>query len=528
MANNKYFNFIGNVWDLLPLEDKNRMGETWAGYEQVFASVYQKIVENDLNVAIKDMQPYSTDRWLHYNFPIAERLSAYPTYTSTQDLSLGVNLVNRYIIKLRLDGVTTVEIDLRGRNPVTTTINEIVDKINHEFGFTFARTIYDNTIIQLVSRTQIPSGSIEILPPSDPSRDATEFVFGIENSNLPVKFPEYPHMFRIPYDKVVSIPSLRNKIRDESENLVELTENVDYQIQANNIIAFKEIPPASLWAKKTLIDLETPWYNYGFLMDIYGKNVPSYTKVLQGLWYAFWTGPKPKNLQIALYLLFGLPTAQENATVTLVTDTMIETTSDDGIVREFEIAAGLTSIVTVGQRVIKFDPLVNGIDIIDKINKPGFIEEDIGRPGIQRFLLDNATRGTGDTDETKALRLLEEHTFLPQISVDAFVSPDINLGNVKTFLSNIKPLSKTFLFQIIVGNFREKVEFKEALGLDITIDVTPNLDSNQTTGADSATLLSYETSEMSELDLDSDGFSVRDSAEIKVYSFGSLIDSFIA
>jgi hypothetical protein len=528
VANNRYLNFIGNVWDFLPLEDKQKLSETWIGYEQVFASVYQKFVEHDLNIALKDLQSYTTNRWLNYSFPVEDRIATPPIYTSTQDLSVGVNLNSKYLLKFTIDNVNTFEVDVRGFNPLSTTIDEIVSKINAVAGFNFARTIFDNTIIQLVSRTPAPAGSIKIELPSDPEKDATEFVLGLEQVNLPATYPEFPNIFRIPYEKVVSIPAFRSKIRDESEGLVELFENVDYGLLPNGLIGFKELPPPALWAKQTFLDEETPWENYGFLMDIYQKNTPSYVKVLQGLWYAFWTGPKPRNLQVALYLLFGLPVATENCVVTSVTTTSIQTTSNDGIVRDFEIPSELVAIVTVGQQLKQYDPLVSGIEIIDKINKPGFIEEDIGRAGIQRFLLDEATRGVGDTDETKALIMLEEHTFLPQISVEAFVSPDINLGNVKTFLDTIKPLSKTFLFQIIVGNFKEEIELQESLGMHISLDVTPNLDSNQTTFAEKTILDNYELVENTALNLDSDGVCFQEGVEIDVYSFAALIDSFIA
>lgn len=529
MANQQYLNFIGNVWDMLPKEDRERMAETWTGYEQVFASVYQKIVENDLNTSIANLQSYTTERWLSYEFKPENLIARPPIYTSTQDLSLGIKLDNNYLLHFRIDGTLDFEIDVRGLNPLSTKIDEIVAKINAAAGFQFARTIFENTIIQLVSRTPAPVGSIEILPVSNPAADATEYILGLQSSDLPQVYPKFPYVYQMPYERVVSIPTFQTAIRNETESLVILDENIDFTLEVNNLISFKEEPIPFLWAKKTLIDDETPYHNFGFLMDIYQKNTPSYLQVLQGLWYAYWTGPKPRNLQISLYLLFGLPVAPEDGTITRVTSDEIDVTlSRDAAVLTFKIPSELVSIVTLGQAVSKYDPLVNGIDIIDKISKPGFIDEDIGRAGIQRFLLDEATRGPGDTDETKALRMLEEHTFLPQISVESFISPEINLGNVKTFLENIKPLSKTFLFQVIVGNFKEAIDYKEDIGMAIGIDITPNVDSNQTTFADAATLALYETVDNPALNLDSDGVCVQEEVAVEVFSHGVLIDTFIA
>jgi hypothetical protein len=305
-------------------------------------------------------------------------------------------------------------------------------------------------------------------------------------------------------------------------------EGADYHVLPGSLVAFKDAPPALLWARKSLFDQENPWNNFGFLMDIYQPNSVRYVDALQGLWFAFWTGPKPDNVRKSLYLLFGLPTAQETATVTALSPTTVETTSAVGLVRTFAIPTGLAATVTLGQAVAKFDPLVTGIVVFDKINRPGFIADEIGRAGIQRFLTDEATRGPGDTDETKALTMLEEYTFLPQIDVNAFINPDINLGNVKTFLDAIKPLNKTYLFQIIAGNFTEELVFGDEAGADPSIDLTENVDSNETTFLLQADLDTYETVDNSGLNLDPNGVLFEETVAIEVYSFGILIDSFLA
>lgn len=525
MANPQFFNFLGTFWDNLPAEDRQRMGEFWHGSEQVFASVYQKFVEVDLNLSIDTLLPYNTERWLKYNFttPIARPA----IFTSSQDISLGVNMASKYLMKFSIDGGAPIEVNVQGANPLTTTIDEIIAAINAAAGFQFARAIFQNTIIQLASSTIGPTSSIEILPASDISKDVSEFVLGVQISDMPLKVPEYPFTYAVPYSKVAKLPMLQDHIRDESVTM-RLVQGVDYDLESGSVIKFKTAQNGDLWAKRTFFDEETPWNNFGFLIDIYQKNTPSYLSVVQGLWFAFWNGPKPENLKIALYLLFGLPTAKEDAIVTSVTGTNIETTSKDGFTRNFEIPSQLTAIVSVGDSVKRFQPLVSGIDVFDKINAPGFVTTEIGRAGIQRFLTEQASRGPGDTDETKALTMLEEHTFLPQISVDAFISPDIDLGNVKTFLNNIKPLNKTFMFQVIVGTFRDPVAIDDMMGMDITIDVTPNLDSNQTTFIDEASLDAYETVDAAEMNLDSDGVAFQEEVEVIVYQNNVQIDDFIA
>lgn len=532
MAANHYYDFLSNVFNLMSSEDRQRMAELWKGYEQVFASVYQKFIENELNTSIADLQSFTTERWLPYDFPDSSKILVPAIFTSNQDLSIGINLTDRWLIKLQIDDGPIYEIDIRGMNASVTTIDEIKARINNTVGFSLARGIFENTVLQLVTHTVGPNSKITILEPSNPLRDASEFVFGVLPEQYPLSVPEYPHVYSNPYaaDRVVGIPTLQEDVRDDTA--VILVHGTDFLLNTDNgTIAFKNQPSSSkaLWARKTLVDEETPWNNYGFLLDIYQKNTPSYRNVLQGLWFAFWNGPKPASVQSSLYLLFGLPVADEDGVISSVSAQSIQMIGRSGNLYEHPIPSELFSIVTVGQEVTRFDPLVNGIEVFDKINAPGFIEREIGRANIQRFLLDEASRGPGaDTDETKALAMLEEHTFLPQISVEAFISPDINLGNVKTFLTSIKPLNKAFLFQVIVGVFEDEIEFIENLGLGVFIDVTPNLDSNQTTFAEQSILDDYEINENDAMNLDSDVIGASELLEIEVYDTNGLVDSFTA
>lgn len=527
MASTQYLDFIGSVWEVLPEEDKLRLGELWKGYEQVFASVYQKFLEARLNITQQDMVPYSTERWLQYGFSADTFVSQPAIYTSSQDISLGINLAVRGFLNLAVDGGSPILVNVQGVVPGNTKLVEIVDKVNTAFNFPFSRGVFENTILQLVSPTSGVNSKIQVFPTPDPAQDAAEFVLGLQDIDLPATFPEFPYIHRLPYSNLASIPDMQDKIRDESVEIF-LREGVDYKLIGNGLVAFAAPPQPSLWARRSLFDQENPWNNFGFLMDIYETNSQRYVDVLQGLWYAFWTGPTPNNVRNSLYLLFGLPTAQQAGTVTTVTGTEITLTYADGTTEIFSIPNNLAAMVAQGQAVKKFDPLVTGITVFDKVNSPGFIAEQVGRAGIQRFLLPEATRGVGDTDETKALTMLEEHTFLPQISVDSFINDDINLGNVRTFLDAIKPLSKTYLFQIIVGNFLDPLQIDDSSDASVEINITENVDSNETTNLLASDLLAYETTPNPGLNLDQNGVLVQESVQIDVYSFGVLIDSFTA
>ncbi len=527
MASTHYFEFLGSVWDGMSEQDRQRFGELWQGMEQIVAAAYQKFAENNLNITAPNLEPYATERWLPYTFNDDNFIEQPAVLTSTQDLSLGINLSTRYLLRLSVDGGAPIEVNVQGANPSRTYVPEIIAKINVAFGFAFARGIFEDTVTQLVSPTSGILSTIEVLPTSIPGANACEFVLGIEALALPFHVPEYPWIYASPYPALAELPELQDHIRDESVETT-LVEGPDYGVIDRSNIAFKEQPPENLWARRSLFDQETPWNNFGFLMDIYQKNSLRYVSVLQGLWFAFWTGPKPSNVKISLYLLFGLPTSQEKGTVTAVTTTLITVTNEAGLPRQYEIPSGLDAAVAVGDSVEQFTPLVTGIEVFDKINRPGFFAEEIGRAGLDRFLTEDASRGPGDTDETKALTMLEEHTFLPQISVESFVNPDINLANVQIFLNAIKPLSKTYLFQVIVGAFADPIVFLEHVSPLLELDVTPNLDANETSYLEAQDLLDYETLDNDPLNLDSEVVLFQEDVEIEVYSFGSLIDSFTA
>lgn len=551
MSSTHYFQFLSAVWDQLPEADRERFGELWQGYEQVLAAVYQKYSELNLNAAVADMEPYTTERWLPYTFGTSNFISRPATITSTQDMSAGLNLVKRYLLKFRIDGGTPFEVNVQGNKPQTTLIDEVVAKINLAAGFPFASSLYSNTILFLKSRTSGVNSSIEVLPTSNPYANACEFVLGISLLEIPKTYPQYRYPYTMPYSRVASIPEFRDAVREESTG-VRLIEGTDYIVEdSQTVVSFREIPPENLWAVRSRIDEENPWANFGFLTEIYQKNSPRYVGIIQGLWFALWNGPKPYNVRISLYLLFGLPTAPENSVVSGLTSEVITLTGVSGSIYTFDIPTGLSAEVALGQSVNKFTPLVDGIWVYDKINAPGFIEREAGREGIQRFLTEDATRGFGTpenpTDEDRALKMLEEYTFLPQISVDSFIYPDINLRNIRTFLDSFKPLNKTYLFQVIVGNFRELLGLDDRLGMLIDIDLTSNLEANEANCQWKYTGVqgpedpnrwvcsdipyfddSYSGHDYDALNIDPHGILFEEQLQIEVRSFGSLIDSFTA
>lgn len=109
-------------------------------------------------------------------------------------------------------------------------------------------------------------------------------------------------------------------------------------------------------------------------------------------------------------------------------------------------------------------------------------------------------------------------------------------------MSTLQPRSRTYLFQVLVGKFREKIEVKDegptghtspdypngipSLGLSINFDVTPNVDWNPNTEVDQDQLDEAEENDFTHMRLD-EGWCMADRAEIEVRHSGSLVDSFV-
>lgn len=508
MAGSNYiYRFLSSVWDFLPKKEKDRYAELWKGYEQVFADVYQRFVDLDLSVNVNKMPVYLITRWNKYTFNSTNAQNVAAQLTSFQDLSRTANLTSRFLIKFSIDGGTPIEVDCRGRNPAQTTITEIIAKINSAAGFTFARGVFENTLINLKTKTVGPTAQISILTPSLSAQDGTELILGIAPEQYPYTVPRLPYRYALSDSKIRSIPSLQDKIRNEKLTYY-IIEGPNFEINwREEYISFKEQPLETLWARITYIDEEMPFHNFGYLIDYRDTEIDpeDYLQNLQGLWFAFWQGPRPEFIKRALGLLFSLPSAVSNGVVIRERESMLDILHDDGITRSYALPSQLEWTVGAGEYVERFQLLTTGIDVFDKTNLPGFVTTEIGREGISPFALPEATKGSGsNTDETKALKALEEHTFLPQINVNAFVRPNINVGSIFRFLSNIKPLQKQFYFQVIIAVFGEDLGLDERFGMDLSFDITPNLEINQANWAIEAVRETYETLSYPALDLDSD------------------------
>ncbi len=162
-----------------------------------------------------------------------------------------------------------------------------------------------------------------------------------------------------------------------------------------------------------------------------------------------------------------------SASVYDVRDSKIVLEDEDGVQTTYDVPTGLQSIVSVGDKVETYQRLTDGVDIYDKAREPGFVENRLGRSAIQRFLTQNASKGPGNSDETKALDLLENHLWIPQVLTSA-MSENTNVNEVFTFLANMKPEWSEYIFSF-ADYFNDQLTIGEDLrdgDISITIDLT--------------------------------------------------------
>lgn len=205
---------LGTVWDHLPEKERSRFSELWKGQEQVFADILQTVFELDRTTSVNQSPVYLSSRWNKYDFNANNEIVESAVLNSFQDLSLGVDLSEFFLIKISVDGGEPKVIDCRGPIPEKTTIFQIIFKINQAFGFALASSILEDTIIQLKTKTKGPAAKIEVFPTNTAS-DGTELILGLTSIELPFKVPKYPFKFRLADKRVKKIPSLQDSIRNE-------------------------------------------------------------------------------------------------------------------------------------------------------------------------------------------------------------------------------------------------------------------------------------------------------------------------
>ena len=231
-------------------------------------------------------------------------------------------------------------------------------------------------------------------------------------------------------DRIRDIPYLQQQINNPPEDEV-LHQNVDYFLETfrgRSCIRFADVwkspvldgqgnttwqddptPPARLWGEFNYIEnLSVIESNFGDVagltvadLDQVSEQMPGnidYLSAVQGLWYVYFNAASPRNLRVGAQILLGLPFAEADGVITEIipnlnvsaTRVLVTDKGGNGIVRSYDFPDGLiletnptTSMpYVVGDAIQQFAPLSTGVDVVDYIKDPRWIEPYIGQGSL--------------------------------------------------------------------------------------------------------------------------------------------------
>lgn len=293
---------------------------------------------------------------------------------------------------------------------------------------------------------------------SFPSRLAVDFSplgHYLVDDSLSVRLAKVVRRCRIPVDEsVVDVPTLQEEVVIEDDTTT-LRRNLDFFIEQHrgrNSIRFVsgqsgspdvfegKRPPDRLWAEYTYLDNSSVIEaNFGLavgLTKVQLEELPEtvdYLSAVSGLLYAYTNGPTVRNLRIGTQILIGLPFAEEDGTIEEIRKDLlgvqgrllIRDTGNPEIVRSYTFPKALEMEVNprtgerykVGDAVVRFDPLVEGAEVLDYIKDPTWYR--------------------GILNQGVFFEVQKYHTFVVRVDGRAF-----NLSSllfVRNFILKIKP-----------------------------------------------------------------------------------------
>ncbi len=458
---NYIFRYLGTAWDFLPKSEKELFGKLWKTYEQIIASCLQKNNETDLNIALSKCLPYTLERWQAFSFNKNNQINNSNDFQFSINPNDKLDLSENYLFGIKLNNIEYI-INCSGLNKSETEYSEIIYIINKNIGFNIVsiETINNDFFLKIKSNSPITFFNTP--------HNCTNIIFKIDT--LPFTINKYPYKYKIEND-IYSIPIIQNKIVYNKSSII-LKEEKDY-ILNNGIISFINPPPENVWAKKVYVADRTPYYNFGWLINLLerGRKPEDYLLILQGIWAAYWTGPKPSTIKSSLSLLLGLPIAKYDALIVSVSEKNITTLNpDNGKTDKFIIPNGLNCTVRIGQYIKKFTPLTNGIEVSDSTNYPNFIKDKVSRSSLKRFIKRDYSK-ISDSEWDEIYKILTANTFLPQIDLQAFSYSKLSLSEINQFLMNIKSKHNMYFpEQLLMGEFNDKIYYNDDKELNLYLN----------------------------------------------------------
>jgi hypothetical protein len=158
----------------------------------------------------------------------------------------------------------------------------------------------------------------------------------------------------------------------------------DFHLTGDGRIWFEDQPTRDrLWAPVCEVDQLHIQNSFGELVDLTADiSTPNYLRRVQGVWFALFNGPSFLNVHTGLQLTMGLPVAQVSGTVertetkrdalgNVLSRNLVITNADGEFNHYLDPGVDIIDFIYgPGDVVERFDPLTDGIEIMDYITDP--------------------------------------------------------------------------------------------------------------------------------------------------------------
>lgn len=217
-------------------------------------------------------------------------------------------------------------------------------------------------------------------------------------------------------EDVTQLPRLQDTI---SNPVQILTEGTDYYLSKSTVF-FQEPPGIQFWAEYVGYDEGYIQDNFGINVGLSGESSDEYKARVRGLYYAYWRGPTLSAIRQGVHILIGLPIAAKAGVVEAINNAYsgtLGTITVAGLDYIYPLSVGTS--LQIGDVVQNFQPLCNGVEIVDYIVNPSWFA-NLNFSEIQKF-----------------------HSFLVRLNIDVFILDTLRLSS--QFLARIKPTWKDYL-----------------------------------------------------------------------------------
>jgi len=244
---------------------------------------------------------------------------------------------------------------------------------------------------------------------------------------------------------ILSVPQLQNHPEEETFTVYEGTDyTVVSTLESGSKFKFQEPPPEILWAEYAGYDEGTLRNNFGANVGLVEKASDAYKSKIRGLYYAYFQGPTLDAIRIGVHLLIGLPIAERAGVVESIN------LSYSGVLGQIRVAGvdylfplDVGTSLVVGESVSQFQPLCDGVEVIDYITDPLWWESILSFNEIQKY-----------------------HTFSVRLNLDAFALATLVFA--ANFVKIIKPTWKR-VFYIVFKNLEDSIDIEDSLALTVTL-----------------------------------------------------------